>query len=224
MRFGCYGVNSVANAAVCPENSCERERVDEFSRSRLLASHELRPRTQVVKGGVCKTPMRGCKSHRGLKISDRRNITGSRTCNLSPLVLASKFGTKPLFRGVPDWTCERSEQLSVAIPHRTLFWCRTNPLRASIFSMENILPILTTIFGAGMSFGYYPQIFKILKHKSSRDVSLTTYLIFFPGILVWLVYGFSIANLPIIIANTFATLGCFLAIVACIAFRKRDAP
>ena len=52
-----------------------------------------------------------------------------------------------------------------------------------------------------MSFGYFMQTYKIFKRKSAKDVSLGTYLFFTVGIIIWLVYGLSIANYPIIISN-----------------------
>lgn len=50
--------------------------------------------------------------------------------------------------------------------------------------MANIIAILATIAGVIMSLGYYPQAIKIIKRKSARDVSPTTYLMFFPGIVI----------------------------------------
>ena len=56
--------------------------------------------------------------------------------------------------------------------------------------------ILTTISNL-------PQLIKSWKTKSTKDVSLKWLLLLGIGILVWLVYGFMIDELPIIIANFF---------------------
>ena len=77
-----------------------------------------------------------------------------------------------------------------------------------------LLPVLTTVFGTAMSFGYFTQTYKIFKRKSAKDVSLATYLFFAFGIVVWLIYGISISNYPIIISNTVFLFGAVSVIVA----------
>ena len=42
--------------------------------------------------------------------------------------------------------------------------------------------ILTTI-------AFIPQVFKVIKTRSSEGLSLTTYLIFITGVSLWLIYG-----------------------------------
>lgn len=75
------------------------------------------------------------------------------------------------------------------------------------------LPALTTVMGVVMSFGYFTQVFRIMKTKSSRDVSLSTYLIFGIGVAVWLAYGLSIRNYPIIVSNIVALIGSLSVII-----------
>lgn len=82
------------------------------------------------------------------------------------------------------------------------------------------LPVLTTIFGVGMSFGYFTQTVKIWKNKSAKDVSLWTYLIFGAGVTVWLIYGISIKDLPVIISNVFAVIGALTVIISYLVHRK----
>lgn len=86
--------------------------------------------------------------------------------------------------------------------------------------MSNILPLLATLAGIIMSFGYFPQAYKMFRSKSVKDISLTTYLIFLPAILIWLVYGLSIRNAPLIIANILALIGCASVIIAYLKYHK----
>ena len=81
------------------------------------------------------------------------------------------------------------------------------------------LPILTTVSGIGMSFGYFAQAFKILRMKSAKDVSIATYLIFGAGVTIWLAYGLSITNYPVIISNIVALIGAIFVIVSCLLYR-----
>lgn len=76
------------------------------------------------------------------------------------------------------------------------------------------LAMLATITGLVMSFGYYPQAIKILKRKSAKDVSLITYLIFTPGVIIWAIYGISMKNLPLILSNSMNLVGCLFVLIA----------
>ena len=78
----------------------------------------------------------------------------------------------------------------------------------------DILRIITTIFGTLMGFAYLPQTYKIFKRKSAKDISLMTYLFFAVGVIIWLIYGLSISNYPIIISNVVALLGVSSVILA----------
>ncbi len=49
---------------------------------------------------------------------------------------------------------------------------------------------------------FLPQVIKIMKTKSTRDISLKMYVILALGVLLWLVYGFMIMSWPVIAANT----------------------
>ena len=82
------------------------------------------------------------------------------------------------------------------------------------------LPVLTTIVGVSMSFGYFVQTFKIFHRKSAKDVSLTTYLIFTFGVAVWLAYGISITDWPLIICNIVAIIGSLSVVVGWLIYGR----
>lgn len=48
---------------------------------------------------------------------------------------------------------------------------------------------------------FAPQVYKVWKSKSTKDISLTMYLGFFVGVLLWLYYGIQINSLSMVIAN-----------------------
>jgi MtN3 and saliva related transmembrane protein len=77
----------------------------------------------------------------------------------------------------------------------------------------SILGILATIVGVFLGLANFPQALKIFKTKSAKDISLTSYLIVEFGSLVWVLYGFEIKNLPIVIPNIlgFVATTCVLA-------------
>jgi MtN3 and saliva related transmembrane protein len=65
---------------------------------------------------------------------------------------------------------------------------------------------LSSIFGFLAAFcttvSFIPQVVKTIKTRQTKDISLSMYLIFTTGILLWLIYGILIIDYPIIAANT----------------------
>lgn len=57
-------------------------------------------------------------------------------------------------------------------------------------------------------FSFIPQIFKVIKTKSAKDVSLITLIQLSSGVLLWITYGIHLGDTIIITANviTFLTL------------------
>ncbi len=86
--------------------------------------------------------------------------------------------------------------------------------------MTIFLEVLVTVFGTIMSLAYIPQGFKILKNKSSKNISLLTFSILWIGVLIWTIYGFSISNFPIVFANIVGLLGISFVIVCYFMYRK----
>jgi len=78
-----------------------------------------------------------------------------------------------------------------------------------------------TIIGTAMSFGYVTQSYKIIKTKSVEGVSLITYLIFVFGLAIWLIYGISLKEIPIIISNSVALFGASAVIFLYLIYSKK---
>jgi MtN3 and saliva related transmembrane protein len=51
-----------------------------------------------------------------------------------------------------------------------------------------------------------PQVIKTWKSRSAKDLSLGMFSLFCTGVLLWLIYGLAINDLPIILANTVTLL------------------
>lgn len=62
--------------------------------------------------------------------------------------------------------------------------------------------IIGYIAGILIIISLIPQIVKSWKTKSTRDLSLTRYLIYVAGVVMWLIYGIVIENNPMIVMNT----------------------
>ncbi|HUX35946.1 MAG TPA: SemiSWEET family transporter [Candidatus Paceibacterota bacterium] len=83
------------------------------------------------------------------------------------------------------------------------------------------LEILTAIMGIAMSASYFPQAYLIFKNKSSKNVSLITYLIFGFGTPIWFAYGLLTMNWVVIWGFGAGVVGSWLVISLCIAYRNK---
>ena len=84
-----------------------------------------------------------------------------------------------------------------------------------------ILALVATVFGSMMSLAHFPQVIRIYRRKSSADVSLTTYSVFLMGVTVWFLYGLSINNAAIIIANFIGIIGTTSVIATWFKYRQK---
>jgi MtN3 and saliva related transmembrane protein len=84
-----------------------------------------------------------------------------------------------------------------------------------------ILTPITTVVGSLMSLAYVPQIYKIWKRKSVEDISIILFTILFAGIMIWLLYGLSINNTPLIIANAIGLVSTGGIIILWFKYKKR---
>lgn len=66
------------------------------------------------------------------------------------------------------------------------------------------ITFLGLLAGTCTTFSFVPQLIKILRSRSTADISLWMYIVFSTGILMWLIYGLLIKDIPIIVANAVA--------------------
>ena len=76
-----------------------------------------------------------------------------------------------------------------------------------------IAAILTTA-------AFLPQLIKTLKTKKAEDVSLVTLIMFILGVLCWIIYGYKISSIPILLANLITLLLNLLILISKIYFSK----
>lgn len=55
--------------------------------------------------------------------------------------------------------------------------------------------------GCPTTLAFLPQARKAWRTNSTRDLSLPTFLMLCTGIILWLIYGFLLRDLPLLIAN-----------------------
>lgn len=78
--------------------------------------------------------------------------------------------------------------------------------------------LLTTTLGlvaaACTTIAFAPQALKAWRSRSTADISLSMFLLLVTGIVLWLIYGLLIADIPLIVANgiTLCLAGTILAL------------
>jgi MtN3 and saliva related transmembrane protein len=64
-----------------------------------------------------------------------------------------------------------------------------------------------------------PQLLKVWKTKSTKDISVGMFGLFCGGVLLWFIYGLFVHDFPIIIANALAFVQALLILVFKIKFK-----
>jgi MtN3 and saliva related transmembrane protein len=77
-------------------------------------------------------------------------------------------------------------------------------------NLDSIVGFLAGLF---TTIAFVPQVLKVWKSRSARDISLPMYLIFTAGVALWLGYGLLTGTMPVIVANavTLVLAGAVLA-------------
>ncbi len=70
--------------------------------------------------------------------------------------------------------------------------------------MDNIR-ILGLVAGMCTTISFLPQVIKTWKTRSAKDLSLGMFSLFCIGVVLWLIYGIMMMDIPVIAAN-FVTL------------------
>lgn len=69
------------------------------------------------------------------------------------------------------------------------------------------------IAGTLTTVAFVPQVWRVVRTRNTRDLSLGTFALFCAGVALWLWYGAWLGSLPIMVANG-ATLALALVILA----------
>jgi MtN3 and saliva related transmembrane protein len=83
-----------------------------------------------------------------------------------------------------------------------------------------VLETLATIVGVVSSFAMLPQIYRIFKRRSAKDISIWTYAYMLIAGVIWVLYGFNIQNFPIMITNLIGTVAMIGIIVGWVLYGR----
>ncbi len=85
-----------------------------------------------------------------------------------------------------------------------------------------ILETLATIVGVVGTFAMLPQIYRIFKRKSAKDISIWTYAYMLVAGVIWVLYGLNIQSFPIMITNLLGSLTMIGVIVGWILYGRES--
>jgi MtN3 and saliva related transmembrane protein len=84
----------------------------------------------------------------------------------------------------------------------------------------SVLAVTASSWGVLMGISPVLQIRRMLRERSSREVSLGYYMILLAGFLLWISYGIAAQNLVLIVPNTIALLVGFTLVVVALRLRQ----
>ncbi|AFZ42604.1 hypothetical protein PCC7418_0370 [Halothece sp. PCC 7418] len=67
--------------------------------------------------------------------------------------------------------------------------------------------------GTLTTIAFLPQVIKTWQSKSAKDISLGMFSTFCTGVFLWIVYGFSVGDLPVLLANIVTFVLAFTILV-----------
>ncbi|MCW6037839.1 SemiSWEET transporter [Spirulina subsalsa FACHB-351] len=67
--------------------------------------------------------------------------------------------------------------------------------------LENPMTAVGLLAGTLTTISFLPQVLKTWKSKSAKDISLGMFLTFCLGVVLWIIYGVAVRDLPVIVTN-----------------------
>ncbi|MGY9025078.1 MAG: SemiSWEET transporter [Candidatus Pelagibacterales bacterium] len=84
----------------------------------------------------------------------------------------------------------------------------------------NWIHYIGILAGTLTTLAFVPQVIRVWRLKSAKDLSIWWLIIFCTGVSTWLIYGFMINDLPVILANAATIFLLILIIIAKIIYQK----
>jgi uncharacterized protein with PQ loop repeat len=97
-------------------------------------------------------------------------------------------------------------------------------IEGNLVSTEIVLAVVASSFGVVMGLAPSLQIRRMLRERSSRDVSIGYFAIIALGSVLWGSYGVSIHNLAIVIPNVVGFLASVATILVAHRLRRHELP
>ena len=77
----------------------------------------------------------------------------------------------------------------------------------------DLVTTIGLIAGTLTTISFVPQVIRIWKTHSTKDLSLVMFLLFTAGVVMWLIYGICTGKLPVIISNAVTLLLAIIILI-----------
>lgn len=86
--------------------------------------------------------------------------------------------------------------------------------------------VIGFVAAACTTFAFVPQVVRVWRTRSAKDISLAMYVILVAGVTLWIVYGVSIRSTPLVAANLTSLVLISAVLVGKLRFARgaRSAP
>lgn len=84
------------------------------------------------------------------------------------------------------------------------------------------LAFLASISGIIMGISGFPQVIKIYKRKSAKDIAPLTYIIGEIGTIIWILYGLELNMFSIVVPNIFGLFTTSLVLIEYYSYTKKN--
>ena len=85
----------------------------------------------------------------------------------------------------------------------------------------NFFTFIGLAAAACTTISFLPQAVKVIKTRDTKSLSLPMYIIFTIGVMLWLIYGLLVRDIPMIAANTITSVFSAIILVSIIFYRYR---
>jgi MtN3 and saliva related transmembrane protein len=79
--------------------------------------------------------------------------------------------------------------------------------------MMDTITIIGLIAASFTTIALVPQLIKVWRTKSTKDISTGMFLLYCGGVLLWFIYGVFLKDTPIILANSLAFIQAFVILM-----------
>jgi MtN3 and saliva related transmembrane protein len=86
-------------------------------------------------------------------------------------------------------------------------------------SIMDLVIVLGLIGAMLTTVSFVPQLIKVCRTRSTKDISAGMLVLFSSAFIVWLTYGILIEDIPLIIANTFAIVQAIIILIFKIKYK-----
>jgi len=73
--------------------------------------------------------------------------------------------------------------------------------------------VIGLVAGTFTTISFFPQLIRVCKTRSTRDISLWMFLLFTIGVLLWLIYGIYLLQWPVILSNLLTLISAVIILI-----------